>query len=66
MDDPRLTHLYEQALEAGRRREYRAAARLLQELLVHTDQFPDALLLLGRSYHALADYPAQRRCCSCT
>jgi tetratricopeptide (TPR) repeat protein len=56
MDDPRLKHLYEQALEAGRRREYRIAARLLQELLVHTDQFPDALLLLGRSYHALADY----------
>ncbi len=51
-----MKQLYEQALEAGRRRDYPQAIRLLQELLVHTDQFPDALLLLGRSYHALADY----------
>ena len=48
--------LYEQALEAGRRRDYAQAVRLLQELLVQTDKFPDALLLLGRSYHALGDY----------
>ncbi len=52
-----MKQLYEQALEAGRRRDYPQAIRLLQELLVRTDQFPDALLLLGRSYHALADYP---------
>ena len=55
MDDP-VKQLYEQALEAGRRRDYPQAVRLLQELLVDTDQFPDALLLLGRSYHALGDY----------
>jgi tetratricopeptide (TPR) repeat protein len=51
-----VKQLYEQALEAGRRRDYPQAVRLLQELLVRTDQYPDALLLLGRSYHALADY----------
>ncbi len=51
-----MKQLYEQALEAGRRRDYPQAVLLLQELLVHTDQFPDALLLLGRSFHALGDY----------
>ena len=51
-----MDHIYEQALEAGRRRDYPRAVALLQELLVRTDQFPDALLLLGRSYHALGDY----------
>ena len=56
MDDSRLKHLYEQALEAGRRREYPQAVHLLQEILVHSDRFPEALLLLGRSYHALRDY----------
>jgi tetratricopeptide (TPR) repeat protein len=51
-----LKQLYDQALEAGRRRDYPQAVRLLQELLVTTDQFPEALLLLGRSYHALGDF----------
>jgi tetratricopeptide (TPR) repeat protein len=56
LQDAHVRQLYEQALEAGRRRDYPQAVRLLQELLVRTDQFPDALLLLGRSYHALGDY----------
>lgn len=51
-----MDHIYAQALEAGRRRDYPRAVALLQELLVRTDRFPDALLLLGRSYHALGDY----------
>jgi tetratricopeptide (TPR) repeat protein len=56
MDDSRLKKLYQEALEAGRRRDYPQAVRILQEILVHTDRFPEALLLLGRSYHALRDY----------
>jgi TolA-binding protein len=56
MDQPGAKQLYEQALEAGRLRDYPRAAALLQELLVRTDGFPDALLLLGRSFHALGDY----------
>src|SRR3972149_10337229 len=56
MDHPGAKQLYEQPLEAGRRRDYPRAVALLQELLVRTDQSPDALLPLGRSYHALGDY----------
>jgi tetratricopeptide (TPR) repeat protein len=56
MSPREVKQLYEQALEAGRRRDYPRAVALLQELLVGSDQFPDALLLLGRSYHALGDY----------
>jgi tetratricopeptide (TPR) repeat protein len=48
--------LYERALEAGRRRDYPEAVRLLQELLIQTDQIPEALLYLGRGYHALRDF----------
>ena len=56
MDDSRLKQLYEAALEAGRRRDYPQAVRILQQILVRTESFPEALLLLGRSYHALRDY----------
>jgi len=47
----------EQAVQAGTRREYPAAARLLEELIAESDAPPaEAFLLLGRSYHALGDY----------
>jgi tetratricopeptide (TPR) repeat protein len=51
-----LRQMYEEALEAGRRRDYAEAVRLLQELLIQTDQIPEALLYLGRGYHALRDF----------
>ncbi len=48
--------MYEEALEAGRRRDYPEAVRLLQQLLIQTDQIPEALLYLGRGYYALRDF----------
>jgi tetratricopeptide (TPR) repeat protein len=48
--------LFEKALESGRKRDYRRAAELLENLMSETDDFPIALLYLGRSYHALGDY----------
>ncbi len=52
----RLDSLLQQALEAGRRRDYPLAVALLKEILLHSDDHPQALLYLGRSYHALKDY----------
>ncbi len=48
--------LFEQALEAGKLRDYRKAVGILEHLTSETDDFPIALLYLGRSYHALGDY----------
>jgi Flp pilus assembly protein TadD len=45
-----------QALEAGRRRDYRRAAELLARIVGSSDQFPQAHLYLGRAYHALGEY----------
>jgi Flp pilus assembly protein TadD len=45
-----------QALEAGKRRDYRRAAELLARIVGSTDQFPQAQLYLGRAYHALGEY----------
>jgi tetratricopeptide (TPR) repeat protein len=56
MDQTEPKLLYEQALEAGRRRDYAQAVRLLERLLIETDRIPEALLYLGRGYHALRDY----------
>ncbi|MDR1803732.1 MAG: tetratricopeptide repeat protein [Treponema sp.] len=44
------------AVEEGKKRNYREAAELLQELISETDAPPEAWLLLGRSLHALGDY----------
>jgi tetratricopeptide (TPR) repeat protein len=51
-----LTDLYERALAAGRRREYPQAIELLKQILLATDELPEALLLLGRAYHAQGEY----------
>jgi len=48
--------LYAEALEAGRRRDYRRAAELFARVAGATDEFPLALLYLGRSCHALGEY----------
>jgi tetratricopeptide (TPR) repeat protein len=51
------TTVFEQQLEeirqAGKRRDYERAAALCTDLLSRTDRYPEALLYLGRSYHAL-------------
>ena len=44
------------ALEAGRERRYADAVALLTELLRASDEYPEALLYLGRSYHALGEF----------
>ena len=45
-----------QALEAGRKRDYRRAADPLARIVGSTDEFPQAQLYLGRAYHALGEF----------
>lgn len=47
--------MFEEALEAGRKRDYARAVEILLRIVGSTDRFPQALLYLGRSYHALGD-----------
>ena len=56
MSEKHIQDLFDSALEAGRSRDYRMAIELLQEILVLSDQFPAALLYLGRAYHADGDF----------
>jgi tetratricopeptide (TPR) repeat protein len=44
------------AIAAGKKRDYRQAARILEELISESDPPPEAWLLLGRSFHALGEY----------
>ena len=55
MKDRSIQELFEEALAAGRGRDYGRAIELLQAVLVQTDQMPAALLYLGRAYHASGD-----------
>lgn len=48
--------LFRQALEAGSRRDYESAAEILTRIVSETDEFPQALLYLGRSLHSLGDF----------
>jgi tetratricopeptide (TPR) repeat protein len=48
--------MYAEAIEAGRRRDYRRAADLFARIAGATDEFPLALLYLGRSCHALGEH----------
>ena len=48
--------LFRQALEAGSRRDYESAADILTRIVSETDEFPEALLYLGRSLHSLGDF----------
>jgi tetratricopeptide (TPR) repeat protein len=45
--------LLKEAKTAGQNRDYEKAIGLLTELISETDEYPEALLYLGRSYHAL-------------
>ncbi|MCX7030244.1 MAG: tetratricopeptide repeat protein [Spirochaetes bacterium] len=53
---PDFSSLYGEAIEAGRRRDYRRAADLFAQVAGATDEFPLALLYLGRSCHALGEH----------
>ncbi len=48
--------LFTEALQAGKDRDYERAVDLLSRLVGSTDRYPQALLYLGRGYHALGDY----------
>jgi tetratricopeptide (TPR) repeat protein len=48
--------LLEKAIDLGSRRRYREAADTLLKLLRETEEYEEAYLYLGRSYHALGEY----------
>jgi tetratricopeptide (TPR) repeat protein len=48
--------MFDQAMEAGRKRDYPRAIELLSLIIGSTDAHPLALLYLGRAYHALGEY----------
>ena len=48
--------IFEKALRAGSEKDYTEAVRLLNSIIIETDEIHDAFLYLGRSYHALGDY----------
>ncbi len=56
MADTTYAKLLKQAVRAGRSRDYHAAVEILKSIVIGTDSFPEALLYLGRSYHALGEY----------
>ena len=56
MGDARNRRKFEDAVRAGARREYGEAVRLLEEVLAKSDEFPEALLYLGRANHARGEY----------
>ena len=55
-DTHREDELYREALAAGRARNYARAVEILTRLVGSSDRFPEALLYLGRSYHALGEH----------
>lgn len=50
------TELFEEAIRAGRSRDYAKSVEILLRIVGSTDRFPQALLYLGRSYHALGEH----------
>jgi tetratricopeptide (TPR) repeat protein len=54
---PEAKTLFDKALKAGATRDYDKAVALLSALIAETDDIPEAFLYLGRSYHALGNYP---------
>jgi tetratricopeptide (TPR) repeat protein len=46
----------EAALDAGRERRYADAVAILSKLLRSSDAYPEAVLYLGRAYHALGEF----------
>ena len=44
---------FQEAMEAGRSRDYPRAVELLETIIAGTDELPEAVLYLGRGYHAM-------------
>jgi len=55
MPTTRTQRILEEALKAGAARDYARAVELLVALIAEEDAPPEALLFLGRSYHALGE-----------
>jgi tetratricopeptide (TPR) repeat protein len=49
--------LFREALVQGKKRNYRESVRLLQKIVSVSDEIAEAFLYLGRSYHALGNFP---------
>jgi tetratricopeptide (TPR) repeat protein len=56
MRDPDYSALFEEAIGAGKKRDYAHAVELLTRIVGATDRYPQALLFLGRAYHALGEF----------
>jgi tetratricopeptide (TPR) repeat protein len=56
MEPSTYKQLFDQAIEAGVKRDYLKASTLLLRIVSETDEFPQAYLYLGRSYHALGNF----------
>jgi tetratricopeptide (TPR) repeat protein len=55
MPGEEIDRLFEEAVEAGRKREYDKAISLLTRIINNYDYPPKILLYLGRSYHAIGE-----------
>lgn len=56
MSEEEINHLFEQAVLAGKNRDYTKAVSFLTRIINNYDYPAKVLLYLGRSYHALADF----------
>ena len=56
MEQEKYDGLLGKAIRAGEKRDYRKAVKLLNLIVGETDKYPQALLYLGRSYHALGEH----------
>lgn len=48
--------LLKKAVRAGKDRDYPAAIKILTKIVTESDEYPEAYLYLGRSYHALKEF----------
>jgi tetratricopeptide (TPR) repeat protein len=55
-DRTNYAELFQEALQAGRNRDYAKSVDILLRIVGSTDRYPQALLYLGRSYHALGEH----------
>lgn len=55
MEESTVVRLLSEAVRAGETRDYRKSVELLTALLAEEDAPPEALLFLGRAYHALGE-----------
>lgn len=56
MQEASYGQLFEEAVRAGQSRDYKTAIELFTRIVSRTDRYPQSLLYLGRSYHALGQY----------